>query len=168
MVDQQSSGYDFNVTPFKYKTLIRSPKETSDQQPVPSVSASEPLKRPTGSPLEDTSTKKQDNLDKDNVSLHSESDNEMENRQETKDMNKKKEAKFALDDTFGRKFEDVAEGIQLMDRIQVMVSVILRAKKTPRPTQSKQLADMTQDVKVHLTRLQAKYLQLQGQYIEQS
>lgn len=91
----------------------------------------------------------------------------MENGQD-KEHEQEEEAKFALDDNFGRKFEDVAEGIQLMDRIQVMISAIVRAKKTPRPTQSKQLAVMTQDVKVHLTRLQAKYLQLQGKYIEHS
>lgn len=91
----------------------------------------------------------------------------MENRHD-EGHEQEEEAKFALDDTFGREFEDVAKGIQLMDRIQVMVSAIVRAKKTPRPTQSKQLADMTQDVKVHLTRLQAKYLKLQGKYIEQS
>lgn len=56
-----------------------------------------------------------------------------------------------------------------MDRLQAMVTAIVRrAKKTLSPTQAKQLTDMTQDVKTHLNRLQAKHLQLQGQYIEQS
>lgn len=45
---------------------------------------------------------------------------------------------------------------------------LVRAKKTSSQTQSKQLTDMTQDVKIHLARVQAKFLQLQGKYLEQS
>lgn len=55
-----------------------------------------------------------------------------------------------------------------MDRLQEIVNAIVRAKKTPSPTQSKQLANYTQDVKVHLNRLQAQHLQLQGKYLEQA
>lgn len=55
-----------------------------------------------------------------------------------------------------------------MDRLQQLVTAIIRAKKTPSPTQSKQLTDMTQDVKIYLARVQAKFLQLQGKYLEQS
>lgn len=55
-----------------------------------------------------------------------------------------------------------------MDRLQEMVNAIVRAKKTPSPTQSKQLANLTQDVKVHLNRLQAQHLQLKGKYLEQA
>lgn len=55
-----------------------------------------------------------------------------------------------------------------MDRLQEMVNAIVRAKKTPSPTQVKQLENFTQDVKVHLNRLQAHNLQLQGKYLEQA
>lgn len=78
------------------------------------------------------------------------------------------EDQFEIEESFGRNFENVAEGINLMDRLQQLVTAIIRAKKTPSPTQSKQLTDMTQDVKIYLARVQAKFLQLQGKYLEQS
>lgn len=55
-----------------------------------------------------------------------------------------------------------------MHRLQDLVSMIVRLKRTPSPTQAKQLQDMTQDLKVDLIRLQAKHLQLQGGYSEQA
>lgn len=42
----------------------------------------------------------------------------------------------------------------------------MRAKKTPSPTQSKPLQNMTQDLKDQLIRFLAKHLQLQGKYNE--
>lgn len=55
-----------------------------------------------------------------------------------------------------------------MDRLQEIVSAIVRDKKTPSPTQVKQLVNLTLDVKVHLNRLQAQHLHLQGKYLEQA
>lgn len=101
------------------------------------------------------------------ITLNSDSKNGQDMDQE--EVNEPdEEAQFAMDETFGRGFDAVAEGIQLMDLLQAMVTAIVRAKKTPSPTQAKQLADMTQDVKIHLNRLQAKHLQFQRKYLEQS
>lgn len=55
-----------------------------------------------------------------------------------------------------------------MERMQEMVNAIVRGKKTPSSTQAKQLSNFTQDVKVHLNRLQAHNRQLQGKYLEQA
>lgn len=51
-----------------------------------------------------------------------------------------------------------------MDNLQGLIRAIVRAKKIPSPTHSKQLQDMTQDLKDHLIRFHAKHLQLQGKY----
>lgn len=160
MADQhQSTGQNPENTPFKGRTLIRSPKETPERPTEPSTSTNVPNKRPAGSPLEGTSSKKQDSTEKYQIINQSENDQGRDNEME---------AQFEIEESYGRNFEDVAEGINLMDRLQQMVAVVVRAKKTPSPTQSKQLTDMTQDVKSHLTRLQTKFLQFQGKSIEQS
>lgn len=109
--------------------------------------------------------KKQDSTEKDQIRNQSESDEDTENDQ---GRDNEMEAQFEIEESYGRNFEDVAEGINLTDRLQQMVAVIVRAKKTPSPTQSKQLTDTTQDVKNHLIRLQTKFLQFQGKSIELS
>lgn len=55
-----------------------------------------------------------------------------------------------------------------MDRLHGLISIVVKAKRTPSTSQSKQLQDMAQDLKIHLARLHAKHLQLQGMYLERS
>lgn len=111
MADQQSSEQNPNVTPFKGKTLIRSPKQHHDR-PIAQNSSSAQHKRPAGSPLEGTSFKKQDSAEKDSFSENSDSDEDIENDE---DKEQEEESQFELDETYGRNFEDVAEDVQLID-----------------------------------------------------
>lgn len=67
-----------------------------------------------------------------------------------------------------RHFKYTEEGTLLVDTLEGLVSAIARAKRTPSTTQTKQLQDVTQDLKNHLTKLHAKFLQLQGKYAEQA
>lgn len=89
-------------------------------------------KRPASSPFEATSSKKMETTDpkksedteKEMITLNSGSKNGQDLDQE--EVNEpEEEAQFAIDETFGRGFDDVAEGIQLMDQLQAMVTAIV-------------------------------------------
>lgn len=99
-------------------------------------------KRPATSPPEATSSKKMESTDpkksedteKEIITLNSDSKNGQDMDQE--EVNEPdEEAHFALDETFGQGFDDVAEGIHLMDLLQAMVTAI--RLKTPSPTQAR-------------------------------
>lgn len=67
-----------------------------------------------------------------------------------------------------RNFKYTEDGTLLVDTLEGLVSAIVRAKRTPTTTQTKQLQDVTQDIKDHMTKLHAIFLQLQGKYAEQT
>lgn len=165
MADQTKlPGQESQVTPFKGHTLQRSPNESQ------TAHSSKQQKR-LASPLSGSESKRQDNTEKDALSIGSDSDDEdnaLEEIEVDNDQIEESPSQLAIDETFGKSYDDVAQGIQIMDRLQEMVNAIVRAKKTPSPTQAKQLANYTQDAKVHLNRIQTQYLQLQGKYLEQA
>lgn len=88
MADSQKTGQDHSVTPFKGKTLIRSPIEAKDQTPIPGTSTSSSQKRLAASPLEGQSSKKTDNTELESP-INSDSDQEpvMDHEDESQNAN---------------------------------------------------------------------------------
>lgn len=66
-----------------------------------------------------------------------------------------------------QEYDDITDAVLLIDKLTCLVNLVVKGKKTPSITQSKQLTDMTQDAKTHVANLHAKYLLLKGRYIEQ-
>lgn len=149
---------------FTFATHVSKTTPKQQAKPIAQSSSSAQLKRPVVSPLEGSSSKKQDNQEKDSHSDKSDSEEDIEFEKDNDKEQEEDDTQSELDENFGRNFTDVAEDVLLIDRLQTMVTAIIKAKRTPSPTQSKQLADLTQDFKEHFNRLQAKYLQIQGKY----
>lgn len=112
-----------------------------------------------------SNSKRTDASKADLIQTLSDSENEPENEAE---INLDEDFQSVLDETFGQEYDNMADGTIQMDQLQSLISIVVKAKRTPTVSQSKQLKDMANDLKIHLARIQAKHLQLQGMYIEQA
>lgn len=103
------------TTPFKGRTLQHCPKDSQ----VPCTSKTQQQTR-LSSPLLGTETKKQDITSRETVSIDTDSDHEdtaIDHETEfDNDHEEELPSQSAIDDTFGKRYDDVAHGVQIMDR----------------------------------------------------
>lgn len=158
----------------KGKSLNRSPPQSYRPQPPitgqtsQTTTFSSPMnmdstasnKRTATSPLENDSAKKMDVLTKTPITL-----SDSENEPEDLDINHDSQD---ITEEFSQSFDRAVDILSAMERLQSIVTSIVRSKKTPTATQTRQLSEFTDDVKSRVLTLQAKHLQLQGMYTEQS